>query len=78
MMAAGADLLRQEYREVNAHLRANTTQFVNWFSFFLTFSLVAAAIRSVIHRQNRTGIGDPPVSPICLTISSTLQCAAMM
>lgn len=37
------DLLAQEYREVNAHLRANTGQFVNWFSFFLTFSLVAAA-----------------------------------
>jgi len=44
MTATGADLLRQEYREVNAHLRANTTQFVNWFSFFLTFSFVAAAI----------------------------------
>jgi hypothetical protein len=44
MMAAGADLLRQEYQEVNAHLRANTTQFVNWFSFFLTFSFVAATI----------------------------------
>ena len=43
-MATGADLLRQEYREVNAHLRANTTQFVNWFSFFLTFSFVAAAV----------------------------------
>ena len=42
-MATGADLLRQEYREVNAHLRANTTQFVNWFSFFLTASLVALA-----------------------------------
>jgi hypothetical protein len=36
-------LLTTEYREVNAHLRANTTQFVNWFSFFLTFSFVAAA-----------------------------------
>ena len=43
-MAAEADLLAEEYREVNAHLRANTTQFVNWFSFFLTFSFVAAAI----------------------------------
>jgi hypothetical protein len=43
LMAAGADLLLQEYQEVNAHLRANTTQFVNWFSFFLTFSFVAAA-----------------------------------
>ncbi len=43
-MAAGAGLLLQEYREVNAHLRANTAQFVNWFNFFLTFSFVAAAI----------------------------------
>ena len=42
-MAAGADLLLREYQEVNAHLRANTTQFVNWFSFFLSFSFVAAA-----------------------------------
>ena len=43
-MAAGANLLRQEYQEVNAHLRANTTQFVNWFSFFLTFSFAALAV----------------------------------
>jgi hypothetical protein len=43
-MAAGADLLVKEYQEVNAHLRANMTQFVNWFSFFLTFSFMAAAI----------------------------------
>jgi hypothetical protein len=43
-MAAGADLLLREYQEVNAHLRANTAQFVNWFSFFLTSSFVAAAI----------------------------------
>jgi len=37
-------LLLQEYQEVNAHLRANTNQFVNWFSFFLTLSLLAAGI----------------------------------
>jgi hypothetical protein len=37
------ELLLREYHEVNAHLRANTTQFVNWFSFFLTFNLLAAA-----------------------------------
>jgi len=37
-----ADLPVLEYREINAHLRANTTAFVNWFSIFLTFSLVAA------------------------------------
>jgi hypothetical protein len=28
----------------NAHLRANIGQFVNWFSFFLTFSFVALAV----------------------------------
>jgi hypothetical protein len=37
-------LLVTEYQELNAHLRANTTQFVTWFSFFLTFSFVAAAV----------------------------------
>jgi hypothetical protein len=31
-----------EYQEINAHLRTNTTAFVNWFSVFLTVSLVAA------------------------------------
>lgn len=41
-------LLTTEYREVNAHLRANTTQFVNWFSFFLTFSFVAAVIFAAV------------------------------
>ena len=35
-MVAHAALLLQEYQEVNAHLRVNTNQFVNWFSFFLT------------------------------------------
>jgi hypothetical protein len=43
LMQARADLLLREYDEINAHLRANTGQFVNWFSLFLTFSLVAAA-----------------------------------
>lgn len=44
MATAAFDLLLQEYREVNAHLRANITQFVNWFSFSLIFSFGAAAI----------------------------------
>lgn len=44
MAAADFDLLLQEYREVNAHLRANITQFVNWFSFSLIFSFGTAAI----------------------------------
>ena len=37
-MADTNDLLAREYEAVNAHLRANIGQFVNWFSFFLTFS----------------------------------------
>ncbi len=36
-------LLPREYQEINAHLRANMGQFVNWFSFFLTFSFVSVA-----------------------------------
>jgi hypothetical protein len=43
-MVAHAALLLREYQEVNAHLRVNTNQFVNWFSFFLTLSLFAAVI----------------------------------
>jgi len=42
--SSGTELLLREYHEVNAHLRANTTQFVNWFSFFLAFNFVAAVI----------------------------------
>lgn len=40
----GHELLLREYQEINAHLRANMTQFVNWFSFFLTFSFLSAAV----------------------------------
>jgi hypothetical protein len=38
------DLLVKEYEAVSAHLRANIGQFVNWFSFFLTFSFAALAV----------------------------------
>ena len=44
MADASRDLLVKEYEAVNAHLRANIGQFVNWFSFFLTFSFVALAV----------------------------------
>jgi hypothetical protein len=44
MMETGTDLLLREYQEVNAYLRTNMTQFVNWFSFFLTFSFVVISI----------------------------------
>ena len=43
-MADTSDLLVKEYEAINAHLRANIGQFVNWFSFFLTFSFTALAI----------------------------------
>ena len=40
-MADTSDLLAKEYEAVNAHLRANIGPFVNWFSFFFTFSFSA-------------------------------------
>jgi hypothetical protein len=43
-MADTSDLLAREYEAINAHLRANIGQFVNWFSFFLTFSFAALAV----------------------------------
>ena len=43
-MADTSDLLIKEYEAVNAHLRANIGQFVNWFSFFLVFSFAALAV----------------------------------
>jgi hypothetical protein len=49
------DLLIWEYREINAHLRTNTTQFVNWFSFFLTFNLVAA-VTFLLTSGHRSGL----------------------
>jgi hypothetical protein len=45
------ELLLYEYREVNAHLRANMSQFVGWFSLFLTFSLAAAFAFFLGHKQ---------------------------
>ena len=44
MADTDGDLLVEEYKAVNAHLRANIGQFVNWFSFFLTFSFAALAV----------------------------------
>ena len=41
----------REYQEINSHLRSNIRQFVNWFSFFLIFSL--AAIGLVIAGSNQ-------------------------
>ena len=43
-MAERTELLLREYDEINAHLRSNISQFVNWFSFFLLSSFVALAV----------------------------------
>ena len=42
-MADQSGFLAREYEAINAHLRGNIRQFVNWFGFFLTASLVALA-----------------------------------
>ena len=55
MTISARELLLREYQEVNAHLRANTTQFVNWFSFFLTSSFVMATI-FLITNQYQPGL----------------------
>jgi hypothetical protein len=64
------DLLVLEYQEINAHLRTNTTGFVNWFSFFLTFSIVAAiAFLVTNHRQGLRGLALQYGVPIaCLML----------
>jgi hypothetical protein len=46
-MPDASDLLFNEYEAINGHLRANISQFVNWFSFFLTFSFVALEVVAV-------------------------------
>jgi hypothetical protein len=50
-------LLLREYEAVNGHLRANTNQFVNWFSFLLTFSFSAAFV-FVVAPGLRPALGD--------------------
>ena len=55
MTSGEHDLLMREYQEINAHLRTNTAQFVNWFSFFLTFSLLAAAT-FLLASERRAGL----------------------
>lgn len=56
-MAVESDILKLEFQEANAHLRANIGQFVNWFSLFLLFSLVSIAVFSgvVIYGPERHG-----------------------
>ena len=55
MTSSETDLPVLEYQEINAHLRTNTTAFVNWFSFFLTFSL-AAALAFLVAGEHRQGL----------------------
>ena len=43
-MDGQSGFVSREYEAINAHLRDNIRQFVNWFSFFLTASLVALAV----------------------------------
>jgi hypothetical protein len=43
-MVERTELLLREYNEINAHLRSNISQFVNWFSFFLLSSFIALAV----------------------------------
>ena len=58
MTSSETNLPVLEYQEINANLRSNTTAFVNWFSFFLTFSMVAAIAFLVTgeHRQGLRGL----------------------
>jgi hypothetical protein len=50
-MVERTDLLFEEYGEINEHLRSNIGQFVNWFSFFLTFSFVVLALFVTSYRN---------------------------
>lgn len=51
--------LLAEYEEINQHLRSNTTQFVNWFSFFLLASFPAFGVFVFFRGQwpNLGGLG---------------------
>lgn len=71
MTLGESDLLIREYQEINAHLRTNTTQFVNWFSFILTFSLVTATafLLANEHRAGLRGIAlEYGVPTVCLIL----------
>jgi hypothetical protein len=55
-MADASDLLSREYEAINGHLRVNIAQFVNWFSFFLTFSFVVlGAFAVTVHLWPQPG-----------------------
>jgi hypothetical protein len=74
------DLLIREYQEINAHLRTNTTQFVNWFSLLLTFSLAAAATFLVTngHRPGLRGMALEYGVPIACLVLHVLAFAGIL
>ena len=80
MTSGETDLLVLEYQEINAHLRANTTAFVNWFSFFLTFSLVAAIAFLVAgeHRQGLRGLALRYGVPIACLMLHVIALAGVL
>ena len=71
-MEERAALLLQEYQEVNAHLRANTNQFVNWFSFSLTLSLLVAGLFVVVpdYRPVLPGFDTPLCRAVRLLVDA--------
>lgn len=80
MTSSETDVLVREYQEINAHLRANTAEFVNWFSFFLTFSLVAAIAFLVTseHRQGLRGLALEYGLPIACMMLHVLALAGIL
>jgi hypothetical protein len=74
------DLLMREYQEINAHLRTNTAQFVNWFSVFLTFSL-GAAVTFLLTSERRPGLRGLALEygvPIACLVLHTLAFAGIL
>jgi hypothetical protein len=74
------DLLLHEYQEINGHLRTNTTQFVNWFSFLLVLSLVTtvAFLVTNLHRSGLRGIALEYGVPIVCLILHVLAFAGIL
>ena len=80
MTSSETNLPVLEYQEINAHLRSNTTAFVNWFSFFLTFSLVAAIALLVTGepRQGLRGLALQFAEPIACLILHVIALAGIL
>ena len=80
MISNEACLLAREYQEINAHLRTNMTQFVNWFSFFLASSLVAAFAFLAMgeHRSGLRGVALEYGVPIACLLLHTAAFAGIL